>query len=170
MAKGSTSNAPTTKRGDARLSPIIAGLDLYYPILVDCNLDWSPESADDEKPERFYDTAIRTIDDSVKDKITIASCEFSAGEKTRKTKSFEIRATYLIAVSHTGGHDILSKSDRKKILEEAASTSAWPLFRALYANMASQTNLQLPLLPNIPKLRWLRPGKSSAKEDEEKSD
>jgi hypothetical protein len=167
VAKGSSGKVVKAQSGDARISPIIKGLDLFYPILVDCDLDWSvtPESTDTETLERFYDSAIRLIDDSVKQKTTIAACQFSAGQKIKEKKVFEIQATYLIAVGHSdGGRDVLSKFDRKKLLEETATTSAWPLFRALFVHMGSQTNLDLPFLPNIPKLRWLKPGEGPAKE------
>lgn len=159
MAKNTPERAPTIKKGEMHPASIIAGIDLYYPILINCNLDWSPEEGtENEKPARFYDSGIRIMDDLPKERTTIAICAFSAGQKIKDKISFEIRADYLIAVSHALSHDALSRPEKKKLLEESAAASAWPLFRALFAHLGSQTNLELPLLPNLPKLRWLKPG------------
>jgi hypothetical protein len=148
-----------------RLSPVIAGLDFYYPVLIDCDMEWStmPDNLEGEKPERFYDSGLRLTEDATREKITIAACLFSAGQKIKENKIFEFKASYLIAVSHASGRDILHRAERKKLLEEMASTAAWPLFRSLFAHMASQTNLELPLLPNLPKLRWLKQEEDTAK-------
>jgi hypothetical protein len=153
----SNSPKPAPKHAVERVTPIIGGLSLYYPILVDCNLDWpvAPENTENEKPERFYDAAIRISDGASKEAF-IAVCSFSAGQKLKETKIFEIRATYLVAVGHSDGFDVLKAPDRKKLLSEVIECSAWPLYRALFVHMGSQTNLELPLLPNVPKLRWLK--------------
>jgi hypothetical protein len=162
VAKRSTSKALVPKHIEAKTTSAIAGMDFYHPILLDCNLDWSPaESVDSRenqntKPLRFYDTALRYIEASEKNISTIATCAFSAGQKIEDKKILEARCTYMIGVKHGGGHSILSKADRKKLLEEIAATAAWPLFRALFAQMVAQTIVELPLLPNIPKLRWIK--------------
>ncbi len=146
------------EKSEMQATPVIGGLDLYYPVLIDCNLDWSPEGPPGDTAERFYDSAIRISEKAWKEEVTVAVCSFSAGKKVKENKIVEIRAAYAIAVSCTGDRNSLSRADRKKLLEEAAGVSAWPLFRSLFAQIASQTNLELPLLPNAPKLRWLRPG------------
>src|ERR1700726_4262602 len=117
-----------------RASSIVEQLRFYYPILIECNLDWSPtpEHSESEKPARFYDSVLRVAEESWKDDTTIAVCIFSAGQKLKDSKFFQIRASYAIAVSHKR-HEALKKADRKRLLEEFALGSAWPLFRVLFA-------------------------------------
>jgi hypothetical protein len=165
---------PSARRGELRPSPIVEALDFYYPVLVDCVLEWgaTPESVGGEKPERFYDSSLRLADDNMKkSKMSVAACFFSAGQKSKEKKIFEIRTMYLIAVKHSGERAAaINWADRTKLLEESAETAAWPLFRTLFAQMASQTNLDLPLLPNMPKLRWLQQEKRAAAESRKEAD
>lgn len=161
------------KEGEMRASPLVAGLNLYDPVLVDCHLDWSPQENDEgenskkDDLQRFYDCVVQFVERAPKLKTTIASCVFTAGQKTKDKKNiFEVRSQYMIAVSHDGGYSALSQADRKKLLEEAATISAWPLFRSLFAHMVSQTVMDLPLLPSTPKVRWLQPGEDESKEEE----
>jgi len=166
-----TATEVATKEREMRPSPLVAGLHLFDPVLVDCHLDWSPqdnESPKKEDLERFYDCAIQFVERSPKLKTTIASCAFTAGQRTKEKKHvFEVRSQYMVAVNHDGGFDALSQPDRKKLLEAVARTSAWPLFRALFANMVSQTFVDLPLLSSIPNLRWTQPGEDESKEQQE---
>jgi hypothetical protein len=156
-AKGTTSETPTTVTTETRGA--LGGVSLFYPILVDCNLERSdaPGGVGDLEPERFYDSAIQPVVEQSDEKLSIAVCLFSAGQKLKNVKIVKIDATYFVAVHHEKGHLALSSADRKNLLEQMASASAWPLFRALFVHMGSQTGMELPLLPNIPKLRWLKP-------------
>jgi hypothetical protein len=84
--------------------------------------------------------------------MNVVVCEFSAGQKIKDTKILEIRATYFVAF---GGKTIMQVEEKKKLIEQIAGASAWPLFRDLFIHIGSQSGEELPLLPNVPKLRWL---------------
>lgn len=138
---------------------------LFYPVLLDCQLGRSdpPEGVSEEKPSRFYDSTVRPFGQSAKDRLSVAICEFSAGHGFKDVKTLEIQATYVIAVRHPGSPEI-SEADRMRLLDQMAKSSAWPLFRNLFIHIASQTTEELPLLPNVPKLRWLKPQEETSKE------
>lgn len=170
MAKSSPAKA-AVRKGKMRASPLVEGLNLYDAVLVDCNLDWSPQGTEDEDSKKnlqlFYDGVIQFVERTLKQKRTVALCVFSAGQRTKDKKNiFEVRSQYMVAVSHDDGQGVLSGMDRKKLLEEVVAISAWPLFRSLFAHMVSQTVMDLPLLPSTPRLRWLRPGEDESKEEE----
>ena len=171
MAKGIPSNS-TIKRGEMRPSPVVEGLDFAYPVLMDCSLNWSsnPENPSDEKPERFYDCGLRFAEDAMKEtELSPALCFFSAGQKIKDEKIFEVRAIYVVAVKLSGKNGATNKADIKKLLEEIAGTAAWPLFRTLFAQICSQATRDLPFLPALPKLRWFTPDKMGTKKEEEKT-
>lgn len=134
----------------------VGKLKLFYPVLGSCILDRndSPEKVNEAKPERFYDAAIHLIVRPV-DSLNVGVCEFSAGQKIKGKIILQIDATYFIAFDI--GKTIIQDRDKKNLVEEMASTSAWPLFRDLFIHIGSQSGEELPLLPNVPKLRWLKP-------------
>lgn len=134
----------------------VGKLRLFYPVLGSCMLDRNdpPAKINDAKPERFYDAAIRLIVRPA-DSLNIGMCEFSAGQKVKDKIILQIDATYFIAFDI--GKTIVQDSDKRNLAEEMASASAWPLFRDLFIHIGSQSGEELPLLPNIPKLRWLKP-------------
>jgi len=141
----------------------LAALKLLYPILMECNLErWDDAREDADKQERYYDSGLKpiVIDENETEgkfkNFAAAACVFTAGLKERESKIVEITATYLIGVDSTD-REKLSESDAKSLLEQAALSSAWPLFRSLFIHLGSQSGLELPLLPNDPKIRWLKP-------------
>jgi hypothetical protein len=156
VAKEGTSKQPASKRKEAKATPAIAGLDLYHPILIDCNLVWEPIAPNNDglKPIQFYDAVLRNVDIDDRDKTTFAFCELSAGQKIKDKKTFEVRCTYIVGVKHEEGNRVLLKADRKKLVEELTAVSAWELFKTVYSLMAVQTHVNFSQLPGIPKLRW----------------
>jgi len=160
VAKKST----TRKRGN--VAP--RALRFFYPVLMECDLErWdTPESLESEA-ERYYDFGIRPIsaDDIPEhghsENFTAAACVFAAGlrEKEKENKMVQISATYLIAVDMQNDQGFL-KANSKTMLEEMAKASAWPLFRDLFIHIGSQSGMELPLLPNNPNIRWLKPQKA----------
>jgi hypothetical protein len=131
-----------------------AKFKLYYPVLAECAFERNnpPEDvSDDDKVERFYDSTLEMPGDQTSAVKTVI-CEFSAGQKVKETKVIEIRATYFVGLSCA---DLKSDSERKAALQQVAAASAWPMFRDLFIHIGSQSGEELPLLPNIPKLRWI---------------
>jgi hypothetical protein len=110
----------------------------------------TPEEAEADKIERFYESTIRSIKESHEPYIGI--CEFSAGQKFGDTKLLEIQATYYVAFRYDDGE--ISETDKRHLLKEVAESAAWPLFRDLFIHIGSQSSEELPLLPNLPKLEW----------------
>jgi hypothetical protein len=131
-------------------------VNLFYPILADFSVEISEEAVKVEesgsKGDRFYDFVLHRFRGSEDKGTSVATCIFSAGKKINDKKTIEIKATYFVGVNDS---EALSEGDRKHLLEELASSSAWSMFRSAFAQIASQTGLELPLLPNVPKLRWL---------------
>jgi hypothetical protein len=152
-----------SRRADADSSE---DLVLYYPILLECRLERTevPTEQNSEKPERFYDSAIRPVNQT-DESLGIGLCEFSAGLRLNEIKTLEISAEYFVGVK--GGRPF-GASERKNMLEQSAKSSAWPLFRDLFIHMGSQTGAELPLLPNIPKIRWLKPKQELSESKEQK--
>jgi hypothetical protein len=132
-----------------------ARVKLLYPVLHTCTLHTNnePDDSGNAKPQRFYDATVRAMEQPRK-RLNMASCQFSAGQKVKDISILEIEANYYVAFRSTENFEI-ADADKKALLEGIAASSAWPLFRDLYIHMASQSGEELPILPNIPKLRWL---------------
>jgi hypothetical protein len=143
-------------REKSRVAEVLENIRLFHPVLIVCGLDRStpPGDAAGEKPERFYDSAVRLVEPSRASKVSVAACIFSAGQKIKDFKTLTIDATYFVAFKCD---EELAEGDKKRLLEQLARSSAWQLFRDLFIHMGSQTGEELPLLPNSPKLRWLKP-------------
>jgi hypothetical protein len=141
---------------------LIGQLKLYYPVLFSCSLERKPEGDGKRAAERFYDCALSLQTDDDED-LNVAICEFSAGQKSKDVKIIEIKAVYLIAYSDDGlSNEQLA--EKKSFLKELAEISAWPLFRDLFIHAGSQSGAELPLLPNVPKIRWVDSGPSKSKQ------
>ena len=142
---------------------MLGNVRLLYPLLIECDLErWeAPQGADDENPERYYDAGLKRLTregqkvEGQSKNFALAACLFTAGLKEKKTKTVEVSATYLVGVDCEGDEDV-PEADSKTLLEQMAKSSAWPLFRAVFIHLGSQSGLELPLLPNEPKLRWLK--------------
>ena len=90
-----------------------------------------------------------------------ALCHFSAGESIEADDTsdpddedvplFEINATYLIALQSDAA---VPTPELRQRLADAAVSSAWPLFRTLFAQAATQATIDLPMLPLKPDLDW----------------
>jgi hypothetical protein len=126
-------------------------LRLYYPVLDHINVERNeiPDDSDDEEPQRFYDVALQPITDELSKRLALALCIFTAGQKIKETKIFEVQAVYMIAVN--------AGPDAKAVLEQLSKSAAWPMFRSLFIHIGSQSGLEIPLLPNVPKRRWVKP-------------
>jgi hypothetical protein len=122
---------------------------------VDCGFERKllPEKAG-EKAERFYDATLRLVELERDNKHpNLAACSFAAGQKVKNTKVVEIKASYLIAIRFPRART--KSSEVKNLLTELARSAAWPRFRNLFIQIGSQSAAELPLLPNIPQLRWV---------------
>lgn len=64
---------------------------------------------------------------------------------------FEVNATYLISFS---ADTAVPEEERRSKLLETATSSAWPLFRTLFAQVTTQATMDLPALPLKPDLDW----------------
>jgi len=149
----------------------LSDLSLFYPVLaefiVDINEDGVRAREDDEnKSDRFYDVALQSTE-GVHKNFSVATCAFSAGKKIKETKVIEVKATYFVGMTKS---EALSESDRRHMLEEMAASSAWSMFRSAFSHIASQTGLELPLLPNVPKVRWLEAKKGRKSKPKSKSE
>jgi hypothetical protein len=126
---------------------------LYYPVLAECELERAsrPEgTSEDKEPERFYDCTLEMSETGTN--MSVAVCEFSAGQKIEETKILEIRATYFIGLRIA---ELKTEAEKKSALRELVSAAAWPMFRDLFIHIGSQSGEELPLLPSSPKLRWI---------------
>jgi hypothetical protein len=85
--------------------------------------------------------------------LTVAICEFTAGQKINDKKTLEFNATYFVGFESGDGD--MAEDARREFVEELVSANAWPMFRDLFIHMGSQTGEELPLLPNVPTLRWM---------------
>jgi hypothetical protein len=142
---------------DRKRPSVLKNIELFYPVLISCELsrNRAPETDKSEKPQRFYDATFELLSRGKEGERIIAgaACEFSAGTKANKVKLVEIEATYFVAFSVRVTE--MSEEEGKHLLKEMAETAAWVQFRALFAQIASQSGEELPLLPNLPKIRWL---------------
>ena len=141
------------KPADKAAAASTAGpFELFYPVLANCSLDRTPkpEGSEDADAERFYDAVIHPMDFS-KAGDDIAVCEFSAGQKVKDVRVLEISATYFVGFRLAdSGTDAIKTA----LVEQVVSAAAWPMFRDLFIHIGSQSGEELPLLPNVPMLRW----------------
>jgi hypothetical protein len=157
-----------TKKRAARNEGVELGplgqIKLLYPVLGSCMLDRNdaPEGEHEDKAERFYDSALQALE--VSKDYCFAACEFSAGKRIKETKIIEIRATYFIAFDLEQTVSV-SDEDRRQMLWQMAESAAWPMFRDLFIHIGSQSGEELPLLPNVPKLRWLKSSEETKKSE-----
>lgn len=154
MAAKTTAKKRAVAKADAKYGTV-GKVRLLYPVLASCTLNRNdpPEDARNEEVKRFYESTIRAVELSKNPNVAV--CEFSAGQTLKDTTILEIQATYFVAFSHEDTS--LPDTDKCKLLEEMAEAAAWPLFRDLFIHIGSQSGEELPLLPNVPKLRWLKP-------------
>src|SRR5689334_16215616 len=112
--------------------------ELLYPVLLDCTLEREVEEQgvdepdeDEEKGERFYSAVLKQI--TTGDGLNVGLCEFSAGETERKVTVFKFSASYYVAFRANGSTP--SDESFRTLITQAATASAWPLFRALYSQI-----------------------------------
>jgi hypothetical protein len=130
------------------------GARLLYPVLASCGLNRNdrPEGTKDAEPRRFYDCRIRPVE-SPDEPLSVAVCDFAAGQQIDDTRILEIEGTYFVGFEV--GRAQLSAAERRQLIEQLSIAAAWPMFRDLFIHIGSQSGEELPLLPNIPKVRWL---------------
>jgi hypothetical protein len=116
-----------------------------------------PPGHEEKEAGRFYQCLVHPVEIG-SEPLTIAVCEFSAGQQVKDTRVLEIEATYFVGFRVDESQ--VSDVERRQILEQMAGAAAWPLFRDLFIHIGSQSGEELPLLPNVPKVRWLSAIKS----------
>jgi hypothetical protein len=128
-------------------------LRFLYPVLLGCELDREVDDSEEEKePERFYYATIRPV--NISDGLNVALCEFSAGEKIGEKETLKFNALYYVAFETSNTQP--SNAIFRKLIQQIAIVSAWPLFRSLFSQMVSQANEDLPALPAEPEFQWLK--------------
>jgi hypothetical protein len=140
------------KKENVQSDTLLGQLSLFYPVLVSCTLERTatPEEAERDKIERFYESTISSVKESYPPYV--AFCEFSAGQKFKDTKILEIQATYFLAFRCDDR--TISETDKRHVLKELAQSAAWPLFRNLFIHVGTQSGEELPMLPNHANLEW----------------
>jgi hypothetical protein len=140
----------------------LGDIRLLYPALMDCNFERWDEPDKTQEPERFYDLGLRpvdldgTIEHSYSKNFSIATCLCAAGLRLKDKKVFEVTATYLIAFDCVSSRNV-GEDEARRFLEQIAQSATWPLFRALFIHIGSQSGFELPLLVNVPRTRWFGP-------------
>ena len=116
------------------------------------------QEEEEAETERFFGGTVKIAPDNTRENLRVALCEFSAGEKIKKSETadstsdepayFEVRASYVIAIRPNKVE--LDGDTLKRTFSDLAKTSAWSLFRSLFSQIASQGNTQHPHLPIDP--------------------
>jgi hypothetical protein len=130
----------------------IGKTQLLYPVLLSCQLVRDAEEDEDEEKEsnRFYDATIKPV--TISESLNVALCQFSAGQTEGELTTLKFEAIYYVAFRANGTQP--SEGGFRELMVQTASVSAWPLFRALYSQVVSQANEDLPALPAEPSLTW----------------
>lgn len=138
-------------------------ISLLYPVLVDLAFDRSPQEDGEEPQERsgeqdrshFYGASLVLLPPH--NGLHAAMCEFRAGvqaateDQDTQFDGVSVDASYLVAFR---APTEVEKSKQMRVLEDLARSSAWPLFRALFATITAQSTFDSRALPLIPDVAW----------------
>lgn len=127
-------------------------IGLLHPVLIKCQLDRGVEQEDSEEKEaeRFYEAVAKP--GWISEGLNVGLCEFSAGEKKGDVTTLKFDASYYVAFRLDSGEP--SEENYRKVIEQIARVSAWPVFRSLYSQVVTQANEDLPALPADPDIIW----------------
>ena len=150
--------------GDNNNPAASSGVQILYPILMDCSFDRADLDDEAERGESdpttaegFYGGTIKMLPEY--EDIHAAQCDFRAGLVSKGTASksdedleiFSVSAIYLVAFRGDG----LSAEIKRSILEQSATAAAWPLFRTLFSVVSAQSSFDSKPLPNSARFDWV---------------
>jgi hypothetical protein len=159
------------KQKEVETGNLFARIEVRPPLMFSCSLERHPEAVpsaeDDQKPNFFYTAILQTL--TTHGENILAVVEFSAGEqfkiKDSDTETFKFSAAYLVGAKMTGD---LNDAHKKSCIEHLAMGGAWARFKDMFSLIVTQTEEELPALPQSPKIRWKRAPDEKRKAVQEK--
>ena len=77
---------------------------------------------------------------------------FQRERRKATLRQLKFDASYYVAFRLDSGEP--SEENYRKVIEQIARVSAWPVFRSLYSQVVTQANEDLPALPADPDIIW----------------
>lgn len=151
-----TQKSTTKKPSEEASSGLFAQFEVRPPLMLSCSLERQPElePADDDaqEPKRFYTAIMQRL--TTQDDHVLAIVEFSAGETygvKDSVETFKFSAAYIVGAKISRS---LPAADKMLCIEHLTKGGAWARFKDMFSLVVTQTEGELPALPQTPKISW----------------